>query len=293
MKASIVIRTYNEEKHLDELLHAISIQKAGDIDVETILVDSGSTDNTLKIAQKYDVKIVHIKKEDFTFGRALNVGCEAASGEFLIFVSGHCIPCKNDWLKLLVQPLSENQAVYSYGGQVGNEDSYFSERQLFEKYFPATSMIPQEGYFCNNANSALLTRVWENDKFDEALTGLEDMHLSKSLVSQGEKIAYVAEAAVFHLHEETWHKVKIRYEREAIALRQMMPEVHVHFKDFLRYFFSAVFYDMAAAIQQKVLVKNLFEIFMFRLMQYWGSYRGNHEHRRLCTAMKEEYFYPK
>jgi hypothetical protein len=31
---------------------------------------------------------------------------------------------------------------------------------------------------------------------------------------------------------------------------------------------------------------------MFRLMQYWGTYLGNHEHRRLSHQAKEEYFYP-
>lgn len=32
---------------------------------------------------------------------------------------------------------------------------------------------------------------------------------------------------------------------------------------------------------------------MFRLMQFWGSYRGNHEHRQLSNKMKEIYFYPR
>jgi rhamnosyltransferase len=35
------------------------------------------------------------------------------------------------------------------------------------------------------------------------------------------------------------------------------------------------------------------EIVMFRLMQYWGTFRGNREHRRLSAQAKEEYFYPK
>ena len=35
------------------------------------------------------------------------------------------------------------------------------------------------------------------------------------------------------------------------------------------------------------------EIFMYRLMQFWGAYRGNHMHRRLSRARKEQYFYPK
>jgi hypothetical protein len=50
---------------------------------------------------------------------------------------------------------------------------------------------------------------------------------------------------------------------------------------------------MGAALSEKVLLKTFPEIVMFRLMQFWGSYRGNHEHRRLSRVMKEKYFYPK
>ena len=39
----------------------------------------------------------------------------------------------------------------------------------------------------------------------------------------GRRIGYVADSSVFHIHEETWSRVKTRYEREAIALRSIMP----------------------------------------------------------------------
>jgi hypothetical protein len=87
--------------------------------------------------------------------------------------------------------------------------------------------------------------------------------------------------------------VKRRYEREAIALQEIMPEVHINFGDFLRYFISAVLLDAGSALQQKNLSSKLGEIFMFRLMQFWGSYRGNHEHRKISAQMKEMYFYPR
>ena len=48
--ASVVIRTLNEERHLEELLAAIRDQNTPDFDVEVVLVDSGSTDSTLPIA---------------------------------------------------------------------------------------------------------------------------------------------------------------------------------------------------------------------------------------------------
>ena len=293
MLASIVIRTYNEAKHLPDLLRKISEQKKCRVEYEIIIVDSGSTDDTLAIAKQFDARIINIKKEDFTFGRSLNYGCDAAKGDYLVFISGHCIPKHDDWLERLVEPLDNENIAYTYGRQIGNGESRFSECQLFNKYFPSVSAIPQDGFFCNNANAALKKEIWKQFPFNESLTGLEDMELARRLVSKGYMLAYVAESPVYHLHDESWHKVKMRYQREAVALRYIMPEVHIRFRDFLRFFTSSVLMDMGEALKKKVLSERMLEIVLFRLMQYWGSYRGNHEHRKISARLREEYFYPK
>ena len=258
-----------------------------------VVVDSGSTDRTLEIAENHHAKVVHIKREDFSFGRSLNVGCEAATGDALVIISGHCIPVHEQWLVNLIKPLVDGVAAYTYGRQVGNDSSRFSECQLFNKYFPSESVVPQDGFFVNNANSAILTQVWSKYRFDESLTGLEDMELAKRMVEDGLKVGYVAEAPVYHLHDESWRQVRRRYEREAIALQAIMPEVHMNFADFARYFFSAVLLDSGVALQERRDASTYLDIAAFRLMQFWGSYRGNHEHRKLSRQMKEKYFYPR
>ncbi len=294
MRASIIIRTYNEAKHLRELLDGIASQTLPAEAIEVVLVDSGSADDTLRIADEHalGVVVVHIRKEDFSFGRSLNLGCEHARGKALVLVSGHCIPASAEWLERLIEPIETGRAAYTYGRQLGNGESRFSECQLFSKYFPETTTVPQDGFFCNNANAALCREAWDELRFDEDLTGLEDMELAKRLVERGGMVGYVAEAPVYHLHDETWHKVRLRYQREAIALQAIMPQVHVTATDFLRYFFSALMLDCGAALEQRCLTRRFGEIFMFRLMQYWGTYRGNHEHRKLSHAAKEAYFYP-
>jgi rhamnosyltransferase len=294
MNVSIVIRTYNEQRHLRELLEGIQSQLCPEgMTIETVIVDSGSTDDTLTIAAQFPTRVVPIKKEDFSFGRSLNVGCAAAQGDALVFVSGHCIPTGPRWIADLVAPLGKNNVAYTYGGQVGNDDSHFSEKQIFGKYFPAVSKVPQEGFYCNNANAAMLKSVWAAHPFDEELTGLEDMHLAKRLVAQGYKLAYVAEAAVYHLHSESWAQVRRRFEREAIALQHIMPEVHLNRRDVARYFMSAVFLDLGAALQQRCLRQNLKHILLYRFMQFTGSFRGNHFHRMMSQELKESYFYPR
>jgi glycosyltransferase involved in cell wall biosynthesis len=293
MLVSIIIRTYNEARHLPAVLEGISRQQKSSLKSEIIIVDSGSTDGSVQIAKQYNARVLHIKKEEFSFGRSLNLGCRMASGDVLVFISGHCVPKTNTWLERLVSPLVHDSISYAYGRQVGNEETRFSEYQLFKKYFPVTSSIPQDGFFCNNANAAIKKTVWSQYLFNEDITGLEDMELARRLYNSGLKIAYVADAAVYHLHKETWHKIKLRFEREAIALRHIMPEIHVRFTDFIRYYTSAVLLDATAALKERVLWKRIGEIAMFRLMQYWGGYLGNHEHKVISAQLKEKYFYPK
>ena len=153
---SIVVRTLNEAKFLPECLQKIEKQNyLGP--VEVVVVDSGSTDDTVKIATDFGAKIVYISKAEFTFGRSLNVGCSASNGEILVLLSAHCIPANENWLDELIRPILEQKSEYTYGMQIPRKGiSKFSEGMVFKKYYPEQSSIPQSGYFCNNANSAIL-----------------------------------------------------------------------------------------------------------------------------------------
>lgn len=292
MLVSIIIRTFNESRYLNELLTAIHGQYAPTFDYEIVLVDSGSTDNTLDIAHRNGCRITHISKSDFTFGRSLNIGCEFARGEILVFISGHCIPTSARWLSTLCQPLINEKADYTYGRQQGRDTTKYSERRHFEKWFPARSIIPQQGFFCNNANAALTRTHWQTYRFNEEVTGLEDMELAKRLVEDNGKVGYVSEASVYHIHTESWEQVRIRYEREAFALQRIMPEVHFTFADFVRYFISGVLADSAIAIREKQFLKYVGEIILFRFNHYLGTFKGSQEHRKLSEQRKKHYFYP-
>jgi rhamnosyltransferase len=289
---SLVVRTLNEARYLPELLQGVAGQQLDGLRVETVVIDSGSSDGTLRIAQDHGCVITHIRREEFSFGRSLNRGCEAACGDILVFVSGHCVPTDEHWLQRLCQPILDGQAAYTYGRQLGGPDSRYSECRIFEKYYPAQSRIPQQGFFCNNANSALARQTWSTHRFDEELTGLEDMELAKRLVAAGGKVGYVAEAAVYHHHMESWSQVQRRFEREAIALQKIMPQIHVGLLDTARYIASSIQHDVRQAKANGGLKGRLQEIMRYRVAQYSGSYKGNHEHRKLSRSDKDHYFYP-
>src|SRR3989338_8795603 len=164
-ETSIIIRTFNEEKHLGNLLWAIKKQNYKDYEI--IIVDSGSTDNTLKIAKDLQCNhILKIESRDFTFGYSLNIGCERAEGEYLVFVSAHVVPADNQWLEIILKPLRDEKVAMVYGRQIGSKTSKFSEKKDFERIFGNSSAYP------NNANSAVKKNLWRKHHFDEYLFGL-------------------------------------------------------------------------------------------------------------------------
>ena len=292
IKYSIVIRTLNEERHLGDLLSNIKNQINLSGGVEVIIIDSGSTDRTVNIAKEFNCRLVHIKKEDFSFGRSLNVGCKVAKGDYLVITSGHCVPVNDSWLNELCIPLYEGNAQYCYGRQIGGPDTKLSEHRIFDKYYTDISRIQAKDFFCNNANSAINKETWEKYKFDEELTGLEDMNLGKKLIEDGGTIAYVAGASVYHYHYERSTQVRRRFEREAIALRQIMPQLYVTKIDFVRYFIVSVFRDCLSKHSKRSLFAKFLDSIVYRFNQYYGTWKGHANHRKLTSKEKELYFYP-
>lgn len=288
---SVVIRCCNEEKYIGRLLSGI--QKQSRRDVEVIVVDSGSTDATVAIASRYPVKLVSIRPEDFSFGYSLNRGCAVATGEFLVFASAHVYPVYEDWLERLLEPFSDSAVALTYGKQRGNEITRYSEHQIFAKWFADASDPSQAHPFCNNANAAIRRSLWEQSPYDEALTGLEDLAWAKQALGAGHRIAYVAEAEVIHVHEETPRKIFNRYRREAIALKAIFPDERLSAIDALRLFIGNLASDYYHAWRDRVLVRNLSSIPLFRFMQFFGSHSGFRQKGPVSGPLKQVFYYPR
>ncbi len=290
MKCSVVVRAYNEGKHIARLLEGIKQQNLED--VEVILVDSGSTDDTVTIAESYGAKIVHIAPAEFTFGRSLNYGVRAASGEFIVNVSAHCYPVYPDWLEQLLKPFDDENLAVSYGKQRGGATNQYSEHQFFKQYFPDISQ-PRQGHpYSHNANAAIRRSLWEQHPYNEQLTGLEDLAWSSWAMEQGYGIAYTAEAEIIHLHDEQPAQVHNRYRREAIAMKQILPTSTFSLWNFIRLWLGTTFSDTLQAKREGVLADVWWSILWFRLLQYWGTYQGYNYAGRIDAQLHQAFYYP-
>jgi rhamnosyltransferase len=288
---SIVIRAYNEARHIARLLDGILQQTIQDVQI--ILVDSGSTDGTLDVAGRYPVQVAHIAPQEFTFGRSLNRGLASATGDLVVIASAHVYPVYPDWLERLLAPFSDPQVGLAYGKQRGAPFTHFSEHQVFAHWFPDVSQPRQPHPFCNNANAAIRRSLWQARPYDETLTGLEDLAWARAIQEAGHAIAYVAEAEVIHVHNETRRAVYHRYRREAMALKQIYPKQRFSFFDFLRLYPANVASDIWHAAHQGVLLPNLKSIFWFRLAQFWGAYQGFRHPGPVTEQLRQTFYYPR
>jgi len=289
-RCSIVIRAYNEEKHIGRLLAGILAQTVGE--VEVILVDSGSTDATVAVASRYPVRVVSIAPDDFTFGRSLNRGCAEARGEFVAIASAHVYPVYPDWLDQLLKPFEDPKVALTFGKQRGNSTTRFSEHQVLASWFPETSRILDHP-FCNNANAAIRRALWLEHPYNEEIPALEDIEWASWAMEQGHRIAYSSEAEVVHVHNEDRRAVYNRYRREAMALRRIRPQEQFHLEDLLRLYASNLISDAWHALHEGVFWQKLGEIAWFRWMQFWGTYRGFAEPGPLTSRLKEAFYYPR
>lgn len=290
MSCSIVIRAFNEGQHIGRLLEGIRRQTV--TDVEIILVDSGSTDETVSIAESYGAKIVHIPPREFTFGRSLNMGLQAATRTLAVIASAHVYPVYPDWLERLLEPLADSSVALSYGKQRGTATTKFSERQILAQWFPEQSQPRQDHPFCNNANACIRRSLWVEHPYDETLTGLEDLAWARWAQAQGHSIAYVAEAEIIHVHDEMPQGVFNRYRREGMAFKHIYPEAHFSLYDLFRMVTANIGFDLLHAARERVLWSNFAGILWFRWNQFWGTYTGYRQSGLLTPALRQTFYYP-
>jgi rhamnosyltransferase len=291
MQCSIVIRAYNEAGHIGRLLEGITRQTVRDVDV--IVVDSGSTDSTVQIAEKYGARVVRIASDEFSFGRSLNLGLDAAMHDYAVVASAHVYPVYPDWLECLLRPLEDAEVAVSYGKQRGDDRSKFSESQVFRQWFPDSDERRQLSPFCNNANAAVRRSLWKAHPYDETLTGLEDVAWAKWAQGRGYHVSYVAHAEVIHVHSETPRGVYERYRREGMAFKRIFPEAHFSAYDFVKLATSNAASDLLRAVREPHGSRAAASIVWFRLFQFWGTYQGYRNSGPVTQQLRQTFYFPR
>ena len=197
-QVSIIIRTKNEERWISSCLEALYSQEYTDFEV--IIVDNETEDKTLKKANKFPIKEI-VSVTEYLPGKALNRGIRASRGEYIVCLSGHCIPVNEMWLGNLVAALEEDE---SYAGVYGRQESMsFStpaDKRDLVVVFGLDRKIQTRDSFFHNANSIIRRNLWEDVPFDDTITNIEDRMWAQEMLKRGYKLLYEPEASVYHYH---------------------------------------------------------------------------------------------
>ena len=199
LKVSIIIRALNEEAYLANCLEAILTQT---VSAEIILVDSQSTDATVDIAESYGCKIISITRDEFTFGRALNLGVAEVESDYIVSISAHCVPQHKHWLEDLLLPLQSDNYSMSFGSHRADPFARTSEVAYFMSKFSGVSrkvIFPR----MNNGNAAFKRSLWLDRPFNEFLVAQEDMDFCDYHLNSGHNLYYCNDALVTHYHNDT------------------------------------------------------------------------------------------
>lgn len=223
---SVIIPTLNAEKHIQNILKSLKEQS---IPSEIIVIDSSSTDNTIKIAESYGAEMIKIKREDFDHGGTRNLAVNHTRGDILIFLTQDALPYDEHYIENLIKPLEKPDIAAACGRQIPDVNARPLERfaRLFN--YPPIPLIKSlndiseygiKTFFFSNVCSAIRKKEFmELGGFPEKVIMNEDMVLSAKLILKGYKIAYVPEAKVIHSHNYTWIQQFKRYFDIGISLR--------------------------------------------------------------------------
>lgn len=203
---SIIIPVYNVEQYLDKCLQSVIHQTYQDIEI--ILVDDGSSDNSGILCDKWqekDSRIKVIHKSNGGLSNARNVAIEQANGEYLMFIDSDDI-VSNDLCKELFEMLKNNNADISICNATHIFDDRFDFKNTGEIHcYSRNEAICQLWYqksFLPSAWGKLYKKeLFKKTKFTEGII-FEDVDIMHKLFYQCNKIVYGEMELYGYVHHE-------------------------------------------------------------------------------------------
>ncbi len=195
---------------------------------EILVIDSGSTDDTLVVAQNFPTRITRINPEDFHHGKTRNLGAELASGRILVYLTQDALPISNDWLKKLTDAFGEPNVAMVCGRQLPWQSSKPPEKFFRTYHFPEHRVVVNgdkpcdyhDNIFISDVNSAIRNDIRHQFRFSEKIIMTEDREIADRLLAAGWSIVYEPGAAVYHAHDLSLREAFRRSLDYGVSLRQ-------------------------------------------------------------------------
>ena len=239
MKASVVIPTKNGGVLFARVLDALLQQKTL-WDYEILVVDSGSSDNTVRYCEERNINVISILPSDFGHGKTRNFAMSKTTGEFIALITQDALPASNEWLFNLVSAVEQAPDVAGAFGRhlpYPEADPYMTRdlKLHFDRFlnwpavmrksdnearYAAELGYRQVMHFFSDNNACLRRSVWEKYPYPE-VDFAEDQIWAKIVTEAGYGKAYADNAAVYHSHNYSVIEAGRRAFDEAMALNKL------------------------------------------------------------------------
>lgn len=202
---SIIIPAYNAEKELPGCLTALKNQTLPPDEI--IVVDDGSTDQTVRIANQYKVKVIHQANQGPATAR--NTGVAAAIGDLILFTDSDCQP-EPTWVERMVKPFDDPR-VQSVKGSYKTCQPAPAARLVqceFEERYQLLKKSEWIDFVDAHAAAFIKKTFVEIGGFDPGFpkANNEDVDLSYRMAAAGNKMVFAPNAVVYHQHPDTFSK---------------------------------------------------------------------------------------
>jgi len=194
MDFSLIIPAKNEQRYLPACLDSLTRLDYPQEAYEVVVIDNGSTDNTVEIAQQYGAQV--FVRPELTIAGLRNFGASNAQGQFLVFLDADCTVA-SDWL--ITASLWLDQAgVCCFGGppEVPEEGTWVQHAWSIVR---CKRHMVEDVEWLESMNMFVRKEIFDRvHGFDETLTTCEDYDLSLRLRQHGRIVADKRIRAVHH-----------------------------------------------------------------------------------------------
>lgn len=231
MLIDVIIPTYNPDTKLERIISALTKQTLAPSKI--ILINSGGPLPDAIRDRGDTVEIINIPEGEFDHGATRNRAAASSKAEKLLFMTQDAVPADANMIGYMVKAFTPGVCAV-YARQLANEDASPAERFSRSFNYPEEPCVKSSDdierlgiktFFCSNACAMYERADFERlGRFPEGMIFNEDMVFARRIIDDGKKIAYAADAAVYHSHNYT-NMQQFRRNFDLAVSQAMHPEV--------------------------------------------------------------------
>jgi rhamnosyltransferase len=201
---SIIMRSKNSDWVIASALDALYSQEY--MRFELIVVDSGSTDNTLDILKSYPCRLIQIEPGDYYPGKVLNDAIELCSSEIIVFINSDSVMLSPKSLGNLLASFDNPLTSAAFGRQLPRPEAHTWVQRDYTLSFPDQAEAP-DWLGLSLPLAAFRRTAWEQHPFYTDSWASEDTEWGLWAKRNGHKVDYVPSALTMHSHNYTLKEI--------------------------------------------------------------------------------------